>query len=245
MRAMNLALLGPIAAVTARLLRSTARHAVETVEEREAMARMFGQHVSPEVVDRLLQGPRGDDTETRFVCLMFLDIRDFTALSQTLAAAEVVALLNQLFEFMIEEIDRRNGIINKFLGDGFLAVFGAPLSDGDDVPNAVLAAEAILARLDEEIAAGRVPPIRLGIGLHAGAAITGSVGSPLRREYTIVGDAVNLASRIEGLNRALGSRLLVSQAVWDRLGRERSGVTVHERMAIRGRTDPETLYQLG
>jgi len=129
----------------------------------------------------------------------------------------VVEYLNQLWEFMIEIINRNNGIINKFLGDGFMAVFGAPLPDGQSSANAVTAALEISDRLRQEVAAGRLIETGIGIGLHAGSAVTGNVGSLERREYTIIGDVVNLASRIEQLNKQHGSEILISQAVWQSL----------------------------
>ena len=93
--------------------------------------------------------------------------------------------LESLFEFMIEIVNRNNGIINKFLGDGFMAVFGAPLSDGNDCANAVRSAREILEKVEEEVQRGSILPTTVGIGLHAGQAVTGSIGSALRKEYTL------------------------------------------------------------
>ncbi len=121
---------------------------------------------------------------------------------------------------MIEIVNRHHGVINKFLGDGFMAVFGAPLSEGDDCLNGVAAAKEILSRVEEEVSRGTVAPTTLGIGLHAGEAVTGSIGSSLRREYTVIGDVVNLAARIEKLNKKFGSQLLISEIVWQALRRE-------------------------
>jgi adenylate cyclase len=95
-----------------------------------------------------------------------------------------------------------------------MAVFGAPITDGRDVENAVRASRQILARLSDEIRAGRIPDTMVGIGLHSGMALTGNVGSPSRKEYTVIGDVVNLASRIEQLNKRFQSQLLVSEEVW-------------------------------
>ncbi len=201
-------------------------NSVRTLEERNRVMSMFGQHVSPAVVDKLLSQGVELGGEIRHVCLMFLDVRDFTAFAEGRSPVEVVDYLNSLLEFMIESINRYSGIVNKFLGDGFMAVFGAPISaDGRDSQNAVAAAREIIARVDELNTSGQIPPTRVGIGLHAGEAVTGNVGSALRREYTISGDVVNLASRIEQLNKQFQSRLLVSQAV-------------HKALGERGRTRP-------
>jgi adenylate cyclase len=143
-----------------------------------------------------------------------LDIRDFTRFSEERRPEEVIDYLNVLYSRFIEIVGRHNGIINKFLGDGFMAVFGAPVSDGRDVSNAVHAALEILDCVEEMNRKGEIAPTRIGMGLHAGSAVTGNVGSDERKEYTIIGDTVNLASRIEQLNKEYGSSLLVTDAVY-------------------------------
>src|SRR5262249_44274916 len=147
------------------------------------------------------------------------------------------------FGTMIAVVNVNNGIINKFLGDGFMACFGAPLSDGRDVQNAVRAAMEIAAAVDRMNADGLIPATRIGIGLHAGPAVTGSVGSDERKEYTIIGDTVNLASRVEQLTKHYQAVLLVTDAVWrvvegDYAGRPLDPVTV------KGRDEPVAIYAL-
>ena len=121
--------------------------------------------------------------------------------------------LNGLFAFMIDIVSKHNGIINKFLGDGFMAIFGAPLTDGRECEHAMRAALEIVAQVEAEVAAGRLPPTRTGIGIHYGPALTGSIGSLRRKEYTIIGDTVNLASRVEQLTQQHNAQILVSQSV--------------------------------
>ena len=214
------------------------------MEERNRISRTFGQHVSPEVMNKLLEEQPDRRSEQRYVCVMFLDIRGFTSFAEKKRPEEVVAYLESLFEFMIEIVNRNNGIINKFLGDGFMAVFGAPLSDGHENLNAVAAARQILARVADETACGNVLPTRVGIGLHAGEAVTGRIGSAVRQEYTVIGDVVNLASRIEQLNKQFDSQLLISEEVW-------SAVSEHGTQAIRigetqvkGHDAPIQVYKL-
>jgi adenylate cyclase len=183
--------------------------------------------------------------EARHVCLMFLDIRDFTTFSEKRRPEEVVHYLNSLFEFMIESVNRHDGIINKFLGDGFMAVFGAPVSDGEDSRHAVEAALEIVARVDELNAAARIPPTRIGIGLHAGEAVTGNVGSAQRKEYTIIGDVVNLASRIEQLNKQFNSQLLVSEVVWQAINQDvKKEATPLGPVHVKGHEALVQVYQL-
>jgi adenylate cyclase len=175
---------------------------------------------------------------------MFLDIRDFTTFAEKRTPEEVVAYLESLFGFMIEIVNRHHGIINKFLGDGFMAVFGAPVSHGSDCVDAVTAAKEILSRIQAEVTQGKVLPTTVGIGLHAGEAVTGSIGSSLRKEYTVIGDVVNLAARIEKLNKDFGSQLLVSEMVWQTLGdHDITGVPMGQ-VQVRGREEAIQLYQV-
>jgi adenylate cyclase len=239
-----LAILGVGAGVIGRQLRLRVLAAFDSVAEQDRIRKVFGQHVSPEVVDALLNQPIEMNSEVRHACVMFLDIRNFTTFSEKRSPEEVVAYLNQLFEFMIETINRHNGIINKFLGDGFMAVFGAPLPDGRACQNAVAAALEIARRIDELNAAGAIPSTRIGIGLHAGEVVTGSVGSPARKEYTLIGDVVNLASRIEGLNKQMESRILISDQVYRELHDVPASATSRETIIVKGRTEPVQIYQL-
>jgi adenylate cyclase len=120
---------------------------------------------------------------------MFMDIRNFTALVEHRTPEEIVALQNEVFGTAVEVINRHHGVINQFLGDGFMATFGAPLSAGNDCANALAAARELVARIR----------VRIGIGLHAGDAVTGNVGSAERKQYSVTGNVVILASRIEQL----------------------------------------------
>ena len=222
-----------------RILRS-----FEMVEERNRISRTFGEYVSPVVMDKLLTLKPDLRSEKRDVCVMFLDIRDFTSFAEKRTPEEVVRYLESLFEFMIEIVNRHHGVINKFLGDGFMAVFGAPLSEGSDCLNGVAAAREILLRLDDEVAQGNILPTTVGIGLHAGEAVTGSIGSSLRKEYTVIGDVVNLASRIEKLNKQFRSHLLVSEMVWQSLGEELCDAIPMGNVQVQGREAGIGIYQL-
>lgn len=216
----------------------------EMVEERNRISRTFGEYVSPIVMNKLLTLKPDLRSEKREVCVMFLDIRDFTSFAENRTPEEVVNYLESLFEFMIEIVNRHHGVINKFLGDGFMAVFGAPLSDGGDCLNGVAAAREILTRVEEEVSLGRVLPTTIGIGLHAGEAVTGSIGSSLRKEYTVIGDVVNLASRIEKLNKRFQSRLLISENVWESLGEASDDVIPMGNVRVQGREKGIGIYQL-
>jgi len=217
--------------------------ALQSRRDYERVLNEFGRHVSPAVVDRLLHQRIRLDGEVKHVCIMFLDIRGFTAFSDTRTATEVLRYLNTLFIGMIDIVNRHSGIVNKFLGDGFLAVFGAPFSTGRECRQGVEASLRILEHVSELNATARVPPTRIGIGLHAGEATAGNVGSALRQEYTVIGSVVNLASRIEGLNKTYGAQLLVSEAVFEHVRGEIEAEDLGP-VALRGAEAPLRIFRL-
>lgn len=241
-RALIMVIAGVVAGLVAMRLKS---HLVRVLTEsaaRERVVNLFGQHVSPSVVERLLDSEIEAEAEARRVCVMFLDIRDFTAFTRDRSPGEVVGFLNHAFGFMVEAVDRHHGIVNKFLGDGFMAIFGAPLSDPHAAEHALAAAREILTEIDRRKSAGSPTP-RVGIGLHVGMAMTGNVGSPRRKEYTVIGDTVNLAARIEQLNKDLGSRLLVSDAVARALDPV-PGSAARHTVSVKGYAEPITVWRL-
>jgi adenylate cyclase len=235
---------GIVAGLVTIQIRKRIIRSFEMVEERNRISRTFGEYVSPAVMDTLLDLKPDLRSESKDVCVMFLDIRNFTGFAEKRSPQEVVTYLESLFDFMIEIINRNNGIINKFLGDGFMAVFGAPISNGRDCANAVQSAREILERVRAEVDQGTILPTRVGIGLHAGQAVTGSIGSALRREYTVIGDVVNLASRIEKLNKQFGSQLLISEMVSREIGNEIAGAISKGKVQVRGREEGIQIYQL-
>jgi adenylate cyclase len=225
-------------------IRKRILNAFSVVEERNRISRTFGEYVSPEVMSKLMDLKPDLRSESKNVCVMFLDIRNFTGFAEKRSPEEVVEYLESLFEFMIEIVNRHHGIINKFLGDGFMAVFGAPLSDGRDCANALEAAQEILTRVREEVEAGTILPTTVGIGLHAGEAVTGSIGSALRREYTVIGDVVNLAARIEKLNKRFDSQLLISEIVWQAVSDDQGKAVPMGQVEVRGREQAIQIYQV-
>jgi len=159
---------GAIAGVVAGSLRRQFETSVRAAAARDRVTNMFGQHVSPAVVDRLLASQTDPPSEMREVCVLFLDIRGFTAMTRARPAGETVALLNDFFAEMIDIVDRNNGIINKFLGDGFLALFGAPLADPKAAEKALASGHAMLAAVDQWNAARPAQAMRVGIGIQRG-----------------------------------------------------------------------------
>ena len=236
---------GIAAGFVARRLRKSFVNTLESIEDRNRVLNVFGQHVSPAVAEQLLAQKADVKSEVREVCVMFLDIRDFTAFAAKRTPEEVVGYLNSVFEFMIESVNAHHGIVNKFLGDGFMAIFGAPLRDEDHCRHGVEAGLSIIAKVAELVAAGKIPATRVGIGLHAGRAVVGNVGSAMRKEYTVIGDVVNVASRVEALNKQFGSQLLVTEQVREASGMAQEAWIAKPPLTVRGRDEPVLIYELG
>ncbi|TGL61969.1 adenylate/guanylate cyclase domain-containing protein [Leptospira ognonensis] len=222
-----------------RAVSSSFRHEVDKNQIRA----LFGQHVSPEVVNQLLEQKDEWEGETRHVCMLFFDIRNFTQFSESQSPTNLIQFLNTVFTSSIECVNSNGGIINKFLGDGFMAVFGAPVSDGRDVHNAIKAAEKIKITLDGLISAGKLPKIGFGMGLHAGNAVTGNVGSNERKEYTIIGDVVNLAARIEQLNKQFETEILVSEEVVNQNTEQKERYHLLGDVMIKGKSQPVKIFK--
>jgi adenylate cyclase len=234
---------GLLAGYVGMTIKSHFRRALAAASARDEVTNLFGQHVSPQVVERLIAIGAAELSEMRRVCVMFVDIRSFTAAARTRTPAEVVARLDAVFEILVDVVDRHNGIVNKFLGDGLLAIFGAPIDDPLEAANAVAAAREMLSAM-ETSNAGDPWPIRLGIGIHVGQAVAGTVGSPRRKEYTVIGDTVNLASRLESLNKEVGSQLVVSEAVREAAGDAVGEVLPLGALPVRGYSEPVTVWRL-
>jgi len=213
--------------------------AILQARERRLLHEAFSGHVSPALLREILAGRLTPYLGGRRVpvCLLFSDIRGFTSLSEAMRPEEVIALLNRYFTRMAEVVHARGGTVDKFMGDGLMAFFGAPESMADPSGAAYRAAKdmfAALATLNQElIAEGRVP-LTIGIGLHFGEVAVGYVGSPSRHQYTAIGDAVNLASRVEGLTKEAGFPLLCTDAVVGQIGADAGLVPLGE-FPVRGR----------
>ena len=211
---------------------------------REAVA-MFSRFVNPHVVKQLIErGGIEGAGQTREVTLLFSDIRGFTSLSETRRPDEVVALLNRYFSLQVEVVFRHGGSLDKFIGDCIMALWGAPLDDPQHASHAVACALDMADTLQEfrrELGAANLD-FDVGIGLHSGPAVVGLIGSDRRREYTAIGDTVNLASRIEGLTKDAKRRILVSRDTMERCGDAFDFVSCGT-FPVKGRAQPVELFE--
>jgi len=187
------------------------------IQEKNEVIDLFGQQISPKIVDNILSNRTELSGSRKDVCIMFLDIRQFTNFVDHHQPEEVVSYLNTLFGFMIESVESHHGVINQFLGDGFMATFGAPVSIGNSSQHATEAAQEIVAKISDEYHKGNIPKTRIGIGLHYDEAVTGNIGSATRKQYSITGKVVIMASRIEQLNKKYNTSLLISKEVYSQL----------------------------
>ena len=243
-RSLILLICGMLAGTVGALLRRQFEASIKAATARDRITNLFGQHVSPQVVERLMLEGRGAESDIRRVAVMFVDFRSFTAGARERSPQEVVDRLDGAFAILVDILDRHGGIVNKFLGDGFLALFGAPLQAENAAHHAVAAAREML-EANDRINKATHWPLRIGIGIHIGDVVAGSIGSPRRKEYTVIGDTVNFASRVEALNKEFNSQFLISQAVLDELGEEGKDAVALGEVPVRGYDRPMAVWQLG
>ena len=216
------------------------------LEERDRMKTAFGRYVSTAVRDGILSGQISLGGERREVTIVFTDIRDFTTWCECTPPEEVIHTLNAYFDILVKAIAEHDGTITRYTGDGLLALFGAPLDDPDHAYHAVeavLEAQGYLDSLNEIRRAVEAFELRTGFGIHTGVAVIGSIGCETRAEYTPIGDPANVASRIEGLNKNLGTSILISSDTLERVA-ERVVTGKTAETPVKGRIEPVRVYEV-
>lgn len=214
------------------------------LREREHLKDAFNRYVSRQVYEKLQEGDIMLSGELRTATILFSDIRSFTSLSERMSAPEIVEMLNEYFTEMVEIILKYDGFINKFIGDAIMAVFNAPIAQSHSELRAVRTAvemQQALGRLNSRRVARGNYPIRIGIGVNTGPVVAGNIGHEKRLEYTVIGDAVNLAQRIEGQTKVTGSTVLISESTF-RAVQAHVEAEALEPVKVKGKQAPVKLY---
>jgi adenylate cyclase len=220
---------------------------IAELREKERIYHTFGLHVGRKAAEQILARHPGLGGAEEVITVMFVDIRSFTEMSVGANPRQLVEMLNKFLRVMVQVVEERHGgMVNKFLGDGFLALFGvggtaqahadAALAAGRDMLHS-------LAQLNREFALGGERTLAIGIGIHTGPAIVGSIGSPDRLEYTAIGSTVNFASRIEGLTKVLGAQLLVTESTKNHLN-TRLVLEEYPPQSVRGLKKPVRVFSV-
>ena len=215
--------------------------------ERSRFHAAMGKYLSPEVLEEVMSkgALRAEVGERRNISVLFSDIRGFTTISEKQDAAGVVGILNEYFSVMVSIIFHRNGTLDKFIGDAIMAFWGAPVFRGDHAVLAVRAAlemAAALKELNASFQARGIDALAIGIGLNTGEMIVGNIGSDQRLDYTIIGDNVNLGSRLEGLTKQYGLEVLISESTYQALGGALP-CRVIDLVAVKGKSIPVPVYE--
>jgi adenylate cyclase len=217
---------------------------VDGLKERDKLRVTFGKYMTEAVMEHLLNGKVSLGGETLTVTILFTDIRSFTTISERMDAQALVALLNEYFTEMVTIVMEQDGVVDKYIGDAIMAVFGAPVPKPNDAIHAVRAAVKMrqaLRHLNERLATRGMAPLKTGIGIHTGEVVAGNIGSEKRMEYTVIGDAVNLASRLESNTKELGVNILISEDTYV-LTKDHIIAEEIREITVKGRARPVKTY---
>jgi adenylate cyclase len=216
--------------------------------DKRAVKRLFSRYLSPDVYALVLANPALAELggKRREMSVLFSDIRGFTTMTERGQPEAIVEQLNIYFSAMVDVLFEHRGTLDKFVGDMVMALFGAPLTDDEHADHAVQAALAMVARLDELNVAWRaqgMPEIHIGVGVNSGDMIAGTIGSDQVRSYTVIGDAVNLGSRIESLNKQYGTSILISENTVKRLKHQYHLRALGE-VVVKGKTQAVNIFEV-
>jgi class 3 adenylate cyclase len=216
------------------------------LRERDRVKEVFGRYIATQVSDRILKGEVNLGGEARVVTILFSDIRNFTGMAEQMTPHQVVTFLNEYFSEMVEAVFEQEGVLDKFIGDGLMAVFGS-LGDQPDHParavRAALRMKALLGKINADRAVVGKPPVQIGIGIHTDEVIVGNIGSTRRLEYTVVGDGVNTSSRVQALNKEFGTTILITDTTYAAV-RDQFDCRAMPEHAIRGKQHALHFYEV-
>lgn len=212
----------------------------------KAIVNLFGEYVAPELVAEMAEDPESYNMEgeIRDLTIMFADVRNFTTISESLEPNALREYINRYLTAMSEEIRGNRGTLDKYIGDCVMAFWGAPVKLGNHASLGVMTAlrmQAVAARLDEEFRARQWPPLKIGVGLNSGDVRVGDMGSAIRRAYTVMGDAVNLASRLEGITKEYGVGIIVGETT--RAAAPEFIYRELDKVRVKGKNEPVSIFE--
>jgi len=220
---------------------------IEDISNEKRLKNTMARYMTKEVVDKLLEeGEAALGGKIQKVSVLFSDIRSFTSIAERIGPQETVKLLNEYFSIMVDIILERGGFLDKYIGDAIMAVFGAPFSTPEDADHAVQAAIGMLTALRElnrrRVAAGH-DPVLMGLGINTDEVVSGNIGSEKRMDYTVIGDGVNLASRLESANKQYGTQILISELTAREL---RNSYLTREvdKIQVKGKLHPVSVFEV-
>jgi adenylate cyclase len=229
------------------LLTESFVHMGKGLAERERLKDTFGRFINKDIAEKAMKGELTLGGENKHVTIFFSDIRSFTAISEKLEPHEVVEFLNEYMTKMVKCVNDTHGVVDKFIGDAVMAIWGAPISTGDSAADALncvrsaLMMRAALLEFNKGRGGDKKPIIKIGCGINTGDVVAGQIGSNERMEYTVIGDAVNLASRTEALNKPLGTDILITENTYKLIGKS---LIVEEMpsVEVKGKEKPIRLF---
>ena len=228
------------------ILTNSFNHMSQGLEEREKLKVSFGKFVNKELAEMAMKGEIKLGGERKYCAIFFSDIRSFTSISEKLEPEEVVEFLNQYMTEMVNCVNKTGGIVDKFIGDAIMATWGAlnPLPNETEaaIDASLLMRQALLV-FNQGRGGDKKPIIKIGCGINSGYVISGQIGSNERLEYTVIGDSVNLASRIESLNKPFGTDLLISQDSYEQV-KDKYKVEKMPSIKVKGKEEPQTIYSV-
>jgi adenylate cyclase len=241
-------LISPLVAVAVNHSTVTLFNYLTEARQKRLIRQAFQYYLDPAIVERIAQNPQllrlgGESCE---LTVLFSDIRRFSAIAEGLSPEALVHLLNEYFTIMTEVVFRHRGLLDKYLGDGIMAVYGVPLQHPDHPLQACRTALDMLAELETLQArwsARGLPSLDIGIGINSATMVVGNMGSEQRFDYTVMGDGVNLASRLEGANKEYGTRIIISESTWERL-RGRLATRELDLIRVQGKAQPTRIFEV-
>lgn len=215
---------------------------MEQLREKEYLRETFGRYVPKRIADAILENRGALKPQKRVATILFTDIQDFTRISEGLAAEQLMTTLNEYFSSLVEIVERHGGVVIQFQGDGFLVSFNVPVEDPAHAQNAVRAAQEI-EQLINHRRFGEGVEFITRVGINSGVVIAGPVGAENRHSYTVLGDTVNLAARLEAINKDYGTRIMVAESTRVLAGHSFRFRPLGE-IAVRGKSEPVSVFTL-